>query len=248
MKTAPRLTRMGALLLLAALAPGLVAEAKDLSQRLGLGFDVTANSQSPVSGEQGVGAGFSGRYWIDQTWGIQGIVGFGVSSIDAFQLGDTTVSSKLETFALSFDGRVLGKLVDETNMHIYAGGEFGVSYANLKAGGTSTDQVVGSFGGLAGAEFFLQGLPNLSLSTEIGLAVNVGSDPNFVSVGTSGDLFGGIAIHYYFGAIDAHPVAATPSDGATLSPPTSGPPPARFHPAPAPLPSYPPPPQGSDIH
>ncbi len=226
------------------------ATAKDLSQRLGLGFDMMANSQSPVSGNQGLGAGLSGRYWIDSTWAIQGIVGFNVSSISSFELGDVEVTRDVDTFAVSFEGRLLGNVVDEPNMHLYAGGLFGVSYADVSSGDYGADQVVGSFGALGGAEFFLQGLPNLSLSTELGFAVNVGSDPDFVSAGTTGNLFGGVAVHYYFGAANlprrepaSFEAAPAPAEVAPIPAPR-----VRSTPAPAPVPQPVPSPEGWDIH
>ncbi len=239
-----------ALLALSLLALGETAPAKDLSQRLGLGFDMMANSQSPVSGNQGLGAGLSGRYWIDSTWAIQGIVGFNVSSISSFELGDVEVTRDVDTFAVSFEGRLLGNVVDEPNMHLYAGGLFGVSYADVEAGSVGADQVVGSFGALGGAEFFLQGLPNLSLSTEIGFAVNVGSDPDFVSAGTTGNLFGGVAVHYYFGATGTarREPAAFEAAPAPTDVPAAPAPRARPAPAPAPLPKPAPSPEGWDIH
>lgn len=207
-----------------AMAPS--AHAKDLSQRFGLGFQLNAASAAPVSGEQGLGAGLSGRYWIDSTWGIQGIAGFSVSSVDAFEVDDVQVTENVDTFGISFEGRLLANVVDESNMHLYAGGLFGVSYADVKYNDTGVDHVVGSFGAIGGAEFFLQGLPNLSLSTEIGLAVNVGSDPDFVGASTTGNLFGGLAFHYYFAEVG-------PPRGATME--------AAPNPSVVPVPAPPPP-------
>ena len=230
------------------------SHAKDLSQRFGLGFQLNASSAAPVSGEQGLGAGFSGRYWIDQTWGIQGIAGFNVSSVDAFEVDDVQVTENVDTFGVSFEGRLLANVVDETNMHLYAGGLFGVSYADVTYNDTGVDHVVGSFGALGGAEFFLQGLPNLSLSTEIGLAVNVGSDPDFVSASTTGNLFGGVAIHYYFAEVGpprGAAMEAAPNPSVVPAPPPPAPavaptpPPRAPTPPPKPAPAPVPPPTTS---
>lgn len=236
------------------------AHAKDLSQRLGLGFQLNAASAAPVTGEQALGAGFSGRYWIDSTWGIQGIAGFNVSSVDAFEVDDVQVTENVDTFGVSFEGRLLANVVDETNMHLYAGGLFGVSYADVKYNDTGVDHVVGSFGAIGGAEFFLQGLPNLSLSTEIGLAVNVGSDPDFVGASTTGNLFGGLAFHYYFAevgpprgaAMEAAPTPAPPpvtpaAPVQSAAPRAPAPPPTAPKPAPAPVPPSPASPEGWEI-
>jgi len=144
--------------------------AKDLKGNLGVGF----NSQfSPHDVDS-----ISGKYWINNELGVQGLLGFKYSdSRDEIDLG----------------GKVYFKIKDEENMHVDAIGGLGFARVDPDKGDTETATWL-SVG--VGLEYFFSGLPNLGFSTEVGLTIMDYDDDT--SFGTTADSFIGAGIHYYF--------------------------------------------------
>jgi len=116
-------------------------------------------------------SGWSFRYWLTEVLAANGVIGFHFETdANEFLLG----------------GRIIYKAKDETNLNLYVGMEIG---ADLRQN-VDDNFSVGPF---AGAEYFFAGLPNLGFGAEIG-AYYQSVDSAFAT------LFGGLAIHYYFGA------------------------------------------------
>ncbi len=116
-------------------------------------------------------SGWSIRYWLSEALAVNGVIGFHfVTDSSEFLLG----------------GRIIYKVKDEKNLNLYLGGEIGVDLRQ-----NFDDNF--SVGPFAGAEYFFAGLPNLGFGAEIG-AYYESADSTFAT------LFGGLSIHYYFGA------------------------------------------------
>jgi len=116
-------------------------------------------------------SGWSIRYWLTEDFAVNVITGFHFETDrNEFLLG----------------GRIIYKAKDEKNLNLYLGGEIGVDLRQ-----NAEDNF--SIGPFAGAEYFFAGLPNLGLGAEIG-AYYESADSTFAT------LFGGLAVHYYFGA------------------------------------------------
>jgi len=141
------------------------------SERLGIGF----NSQLSLVGVNTI----SVRYWQDMI-GFDGMLGF--------SLGDPN-----KYFDLG--GKVLFAIKKEQNMKLYGFGLLGIENAsrNPVTGEDKSDTSVTFAGGL-GAEFFLQGLPNLGFSTELGVGYNSTSK----IFGTVGNWIPNAGVRYYF--------------------------------------------------
>jgi hypothetical protein len=159
-----------------------VAEAKDLSGRMGVGY---------VNNVPGTGA-LSVRYWVNEQIAIQGDVGF---LLFTPKKGDAS-----NNYGIGVSG--LYSFIDEPNLHIYGTGGFSFGSTSLTtttATGTVTNSksVIGLSGGM-GMEFFLVGLPNLGLTAGVGLnVVNVADVGTTISV--SGADFATFGVRYYFG-------------------------------------------------
>lgn len=151
------------------------ARAKNLSERLGVGFD------SQIGLTQRLDAA-SARYWIDRDMGVQGDFAF-------MNLSPNQGSSQT---AFGFGGKFLYNVMEETNMNLYAGGGFYV-FTQPVNGDTKGGF---SFGALGGTEFFLQGLPNLGFNLELDLGVKYLNQYG-TAFGISADSINA-GVHYYF--------------------------------------------------
>ncbi len=154
------------------------AMAKDLSQRIGAGF----NSQIGLS--QHLDAA-SVRYWINKNVGIQGDL--------AFMNFSPNNGASQTSFGIG--GKFLYNFIEETNMNLYAGA--GV-YFFSQPPYNNTDSTEGGFSvsALSGIEFFLQGLPNLGFNLELDLGVRY-LNGDGTAVGISADSINA-GFHYYF--------------------------------------------------
>jgi len=116
-------------------------------------------------------SGWSVRYWLSEALAANGVIGFNFETDrNEFLLG----------------GRIIYKAKDEKNLNLYLGGEIGVDLRQNRDDNFS----IGPF---AGAEYFFPAFPNLGFGAEIG-AYYESADSTFAT------LFGGLSIHYYFGA------------------------------------------------
>ena len=145
--------------------------AKDLKGQFGLGFSsqLSPNDMNSVSG----------KYWLNNELGFQGIFGFEFSDdVDEYDLG----------------GKVMFKIADEENMYVAAIGGLGLAHVDPDGGNSDTGWWVSAG---VGIEYFFSGLPNLGFSTELGLKLTDYRDNT--SFSTAADTFVSAGIHYYFG-------------------------------------------------
>ncbi len=152
-----------------ALAFAPAAMAKDLRNRVGVGFNNQFGHASSISARYGLP-------WNDDAINLQIELLAGVD-ID----GDAAT-----TDAVSAGGRLLYALVAEDNMNLYAAAGLGwVSYDGVSA--------VRLQPGLS-AQFFLFGLENLGFSADWGISIDLGK-PTGIASFTSAP---GMGLHYYF--------------------------------------------------
>lgn len=154
------------------------AMAKDLTQRLGIGF----NSQMGVTQQLDAA---SVRYWMDQDMAIQGDLAF---------LSVSPVNANGET-SLGIGGKFLYNVVEETNMSLYVGGGIAVFDQPVNPPSDTRMKAGFSIGALSGIEFFFDGLPNLGFNVEIDLGVQH-LDGYGTTVGISAASINA-GVHYY---------------------------------------------------
>ncbi len=126
------------------------AMAKDLSERIGAGF----NSQIGLTNRLDA---VSARYWINRDMGVQA----------DFAFLNFAPKNGSDQASFGVGGKFLYNFIEETNMNLYAGGGLYV-FTQPAPAGTETGF---SLGALSGVEFFLQGLPNLGFNLELDLGV-----------------------------------------------------------------------------
>ena len=153
------------------------ASAKDLRQKIGLGFNNNFTSLTSFSVKGGLPTPKA-----TQSIQIQGFVGFGLA--------------KAEPARFVAGGRFLLPFVAEDNLNIYAA--LGAGYLRLRPEGQA--EVIDAFRGQAvvGVEFFFFGLDNLGFSAELGLNFDVAEE--FLSFETTSGTAASVGVHYYFGA------------------------------------------------
>lgn len=144
--------------------------ASSKATRIGVGFN-TQFSQAP---------GLSARAWLSDTLGIEGVLGF---------------TSGDQNSSVALGGKVLSSLKKEQNLNLYGFGLLGFESVS-KIGGASVSETDVTIGGGVGAEFFLQGLPNLGFGTEIG--IRYGGITGFKQFSTSADWLTNVGVRYYF--------------------------------------------------
>jgi hypothetical protein len=149
------------------------AEAKDLAERVGLGY----NAQ--IAFEDYQIAGPSIKYVISPEIVVQGVFAF------------SNYSNAEDLTVLLFGGKFLYNAIQEDNMNFYAGGGFGVISVSNAVEETGIIVI-----GCVGEEFFFSGLPNLGFAAEMGLMIASMGDLG-TYVGTYGG-FLNLGIHYYF--------------------------------------------------
>ncbi|MDP8257508.1 MAG: hypothetical protein P9M14_17315 [Candidatus Alcyoniella australis] len=167
------------------------AAAKDLTGRLGVGYnkqistpfisdDVVALPDYYIATDE-----LSAKFWFTEMFGMNILAGFNYSSYD-----ETKGSN------LTLGGKFLANLVQDSWCNFYVGGGPGVSIIHVDDGkrdDTSTGLILMGFGGV---EFFFQELPNLGFDLEFGLQyTDVGK---YQGIGTYGGGYGTIGFHYYF--------------------------------------------------
>ncbi len=176
---------------LALLASAGAANAKDLSQRISLGY----NNQASVGWIGGADAGLtqmflysngiSTKYWLNRDLGFEGVLGY-----------YTAKNEEVGGWAAQILGKVHYVLNHEDNMMFYTGGGLGLIPMKVDYGREEETETGFMLNAFLGWEFFLQGLPNLGFDVEVGLQyVDVDT---FASFGTYGGGFGLLGIRYYF--------------------------------------------------
>ena len=145
------------LLFLGLLMSGMMAQAKDLTSRLGVGYRNSYSFNLPS---------LATEYYPNSEYGFVGAIGI-----------DT--EDKNSRFAVS--GGVRKVIFMEENLNFFMGGM--LSMLSLETN-SQTDSGF-DLAGLVGAEFFLHGLENLGFSFETGLAVTNVKKVRFRTVGDS---------------------------------------------------------------
>jgi len=135
------------------------AFAKDLSQRLGVGY----SNQWGISQDM---PSIAVRYFPNQQYGIQGSLG---------------VDTQKDSNRFGLSGKFIKIVFREDNMNFYVAANAGV--VSQQQGSTSTGiDAAGTFGG----EFFLPGLESLGFSFEAGVGItSIASGVRFRTIGDS---------------------------------------------------------------
>lgn len=144
------------------------AQAKDLSGRVGVGFNHNFGDHSAISVRYALPLG-------DPALQVQ-VEGFGGLALNNGNTGWFIAG-----------GRALGAVVVEDNMNLYLAA--GAGYMTDGTQNTSALRLQPSMG----AEFFLFGLENLGFMTEWGVNVDLGS-----VTGVSTAANAGVGVHYWF--------------------------------------------------
>ena len=143
------------------------AEARNLGGRLGVGF----TNQIAVGPSSTIPA-ISGKYYLSKATALSGGLGFDTKS------GDSIMALGMKAYH---------SLFFEENLIFYTG--IGLAYVSRI---TSKFQV----SGFLGTEFFLQGLPSLGFSFEVGIRGD--STSGAFAIRTIGDSFLTAGMHFYF--------------------------------------------------
>jgi hypothetical protein len=187
MLSAMRRLLVGVVLFSAAGLLARPASAKDLTDRVGVGYSAT------FSGSPDALSSVSARYWVSQEIGVEGDLGLLINSPKG--------GSSSTNFGIGATG--LYSFIDEPNLKLF--GEGGLAFGSVGVTTVSATGVASTTGETAvglnagmGIEFFLVGLPNLGWTTELGLNYTTVS-----KVGSALSLGGGdfatFGIRYYFG-------------------------------------------------
>lgn len=149
---------MRLLIVIAALSLGSFASAKDLTNRLGVGY---ANNFGVVENLPSLAV----RYFPNDTYALTGVLG-----VDTEQ-----DSSKFGAMA-----KMMRIVFRETNMNFFVSGGVGVVSRELNGKNDSGFEANATFGG----EFFFAGLDSLSFTFEGGLGVtSISSEVRFRTIG-----------------------------------------------------------------
>lgn len=148
------------LILLALLSAAGVAQAKDLSNRLGIGYtnNFGLNRDLPS---------LALRYYPNADYGVMGSLGI-----------DTTKNSS----SFGFGAKIVKIVFREDNLNFYTGA--GAAIVSQETAGSNSSGF--DLSGVAGAEFFLPGLENLSFSFEAGVGItSISNQTRFRTIGDS---------------------------------------------------------------
>jgi hypothetical protein len=147
-------------LLLIAVFLGSSAFAKDLSNRLGVGY----SNQFGVSSEL---PSIAVRYYPNANYGLMAALG---------------VDTEDQNSRFGFSAKIMKIVFREDNMNFYTAASAGIVSRELAGKNDSGFDL----SGLVGAEFFLPGLENLGISFEGGVGVtSISSQVRFRTIGDS---------------------------------------------------------------
>lgn len=147
-------------LLLMAVFLGSSAFAKDLSNRLGVGY----SNQFGVSSEL---PSIAVRYYPNANYGLMAALG---------------VDTEDQNSRFGFSAKIMKIVFREDNMNFYTAASAGIVSRELAGKNDSGFDL----SGLVGAEFFLPGLENLGISFEGGVGVtSISSQVRFRTIGDS---------------------------------------------------------------
>lgn len=139
---------------------GSTAFAKDLSNRLGVGY----SNQFGVSDEM---PSIAMRYYPNSDYGVMGSIG---------------VDTENNASRFGFAAKIMKLVFREDNMNFYTAASAGIVSRELSGKNESGFDLAG----LVGAEFFLPGLENLGFSFEAGVGItSISSEVRFRTIGDS---------------------------------------------------------------
>jgi hypothetical protein len=167
------------------------AWAKDLTNRIGVGYNNQVNF-SYIGGENSdITAAFvtaqsiSAKYWFNEDLGIEPLFGY-----------FTAKNGEIGGWAAEIAAKCIYNINKEENMNFYGGGGVGLIPMKIDYGRDSDTATGFTAMAFLGIEFFLSGLPNLAFDAEFGFQyVDV---DKFAQLSTYGGGFGVMGIRYYF--------------------------------------------------
>jgi hypothetical protein len=181
------------------------ATALDLAHRLGLGYasNISPNLLDLLGGDSSSSSilygnhAFSAKYWVTPEMGVQGTFGM------------YAVNSAADLFALNAGGRFLYNLIQRDYSNLYIGTGVGLIFGDISPAAntsqsdpsTNNDGIfLCNFQGVAGVEFMIPRLDDISFNFEAGLNLGFGSvadEFTFLFSFVSSNFVSG-GIHYYF--------------------------------------------------
>ena len=160
---------------------------RDYTRRLGLGY--YHRNAAPGNGIAGVEYGvdaISAKFWLTQRDAVDLLLGF----YSASQADQTTLK------VLSLELRYLSVFSRRANLDLYWGGALGMIRVTDNTQGSNWSGTGTTARLFVGAEIFLATLPNLGLSTELGLASQAVGDRSVTNISTSS--FPTFSMRYYY--------------------------------------------------
>lgn len=130
-------------------------EAKDLSQRLGIGFKNNTSENMPS---------LAAVYYLSKSYAVAGGIGF---------------DTKKNYSSMQVNAGLRKMIYLEDNLNFYVGGQFGVvNFENPVDGKNNGLDLLAVFG----SEFYFSGLDNLGFAFEAGLGLSTAKDTRFRTV------------------------------------------------------------------
>ena len=139
-----------------------VAEAKDLTNRLGIGYKNQFSVDLP---------GIAAQYYPSPELGLAAVLG---------------VDTESDHSKFGFMAKIMKVVFQEDNLNFYMGAGAGLLSEEVTVAGTSTNESGFELMGMVGCEFFLPGLESLGFSFEAGAGItSVSSGVRFRTFGDS---------------------------------------------------------------
>ncbi|MDP8222309.1 MAG: hypothetical protein P9L99_03035 [Candidatus Lernaella stagnicola] len=186
---APKLVKVAAICAVFVLCVAGLAEAKDLAQRISVGYNhqlsfgvLGGSLDDTFLSNQSI----STKYWITNRYGVEGLLGFTSSKYEDDRGFGATIAGRFHANVITY----------EKNMNVYAGGGLGIIPVSIEVNDNDDNNVGVMAQAFFGFEFFLPGLPNLGFDAEVGLQYL--DYDEFQQFGTYGGGFGVVGIRYYF--------------------------------------------------
>lgn len=176
------------------------AEAKDVGGRIGLGMDSTLTAStigdipSAPSSNNAPTFGLSLKYWINNDWGIGGVLGFAYGTASASSDGYNDPGG-FWAFSIDLKGYYNFVKGENANLALFA-------TVHLQKENTTLRRPAGPLGTNLGFAFAFGLTPEVFLTEDFALAAELGlifRVQEGFATGFSGDnLLGGFGFHYYF--------------------------------------------------
>ncbi len=160
---------------------------RDLSRLVGIGYyhRATPSSVGAEAAEYGLDA-LSLKMWLSRTDSVDLLVGFYNAEVASGTL--------FEVF--SVDLRYASVFSHRGNLDLYWGGSVGYLNVTDRTSGRNVEDTGTSFRGFLGVELFFLTLPNLGISSEIGIGYQTVGERSTTNLSTT--TFPAFSIRYYF--------------------------------------------------